>query len=219
MENFNFYQEFDMKDLKAVLATVMPKDDEAFVRDDNKALLEHAFGEMTTFLEKRSRKRKKEVESYKMALKSQHGWRTTNVYHDDDTFKDSDDDEKEFWELPDLKPEEKQARFHKAEVEVKFQLTNKKFLANNQFFDKKPYRSARGRGGGTSFGGRSDGNLRFDGGYQSGHRRGANGRGGSGGRGGGWVPIKDRQCRLCEEFGHIAPQCTKGGSVPQPRGK
>ena len=203
MKIYNLYQEFDMKDLKAVLATVMPKDDEAFVRDDNKALLEHAFGEMTTFLEKRSRKRKKEVESYKMASKSQHGWRTTNVYHDDDTFKDSDDEEKEFWELPDLKPEDR------------------KFLANNnQFFDKKPYRSARGRGGGTSFGGRSDGNLRFDGGYQSGHRRGANGRGGGGGgRGGGWVPIKDRQCRLCEEFGHIAPQCTKGGSVPQPRSK
>ena len=46
-------EEFDLKDLKAILAAVIPKENEAFVRDDNAALLEQAFGEMT--LIKRSR--------------------------------------------------------------------------------------------------------------------------------------------------------------------
>ena len=84
----------------------MPKEDEDFVRMDNKALLEHAFGEVTVFLEKRSR-RKKEEECYLIANKSQFGWKTTKTYFDETFKNDSDDDDKDFWEMPDLKPDEK----------------------------------------------------------------------------------------------------------------
>ena len=83
------------------------------------------------FLEKRSRRRKKEC--YLIANKSQFGWKTTKTYFDETFKNDSDDDDKDFWEMPDLKPDEKQSKFHKAEVEVKFQHNNQKLFVGNHF--------------------------------------------------------------------------------------
>ena len=182
----------------------MPKDEEPLVREDNKALVEHAFGEVLGFLEKRGRKRKKEAELYRIANKSEYGWKTSEAYDGDDTFKDSSDEDSEFWLKPDLKADKKQEKMHKAESAVKFQNQIKATLAKASgsgnsrggFRGKSSYRG--GKSGGYP---RSDGNFRSDGGWQNNNSSGK-----------GFVPFKDRTCHKCHEVGHIAPQCPKGGS-------
>ena len=126
-------EKFDMNDLLQVINFVLPDDKEkkSFITADNVAIAETSLYATREFLLMRQRKRKAEEESYRIAKEASFGWRTEKLYRKTPVFED-DDSEEPWWKKPELSKEKKAEQMRAAEREVKFQLSNKKFIQQQQ---------------------------------------------------------------------------------------
>lgn len=124
-------EKFDLKEMYNALSLITPADNSApVVTAANCALVENTIGAMVSFVQKRIRKRKFEEESYRIASESVYGWKTEKVFRKDAMFDEDDDldDSINWWEKPELSVEKKKEKVRLAERDVKFGLTNKRFL-------------------------------------------------------------------------------------------
>ena len=124
-----------------------------FITDVNKAQVENAIFSAMDFVKMRVRKRKAEEESYKIAKEAAFSWKTATKYMKNGVFDDEDDldDDIPWWEKPEPTKEKKMEKMRAAERDVKFEIANKKKLAQQPFRNR--FRSdQQGLGGGVSGG-------------------------------------------------------------------
>ena len=126
-------EKFDLSELLNVINIILPdsNEDNSFITADNVALAETSLRASKEFLLMRQRKRKVEEESYRIAKEASFGWRTEKMFRRTPVFED-DDSEEPWWKKPELSKEKKAEQLRAAEREVKFQLSNKKFVHQNR---------------------------------------------------------------------------------------
>ena len=173
-------EKFDLQDLFKALKEISPAaEGQPFITAQNFKIVESTLAETVLHVEKRMRKNKREEESYRIANKSQFGWKTEKMFREDDTFKD-DEDDTNWWTKPDLSAEKKLEKFKSSEREVKFQQNLRKSFSSGG-------KSAEPLYGGASSS-RSVSLLS---------------------RAKPYTQSQDRSCHHCGALGHIKPNCFK----------
>ena len=163
----------------SALSLITPDDGtEPIVTAANCRLVESSLQSCVSYLEMRSRKRKAEEESYRIARESVYGWRTEQIYRKDAVFTGEDDFDidTQWWQKPELSREKKKEKIKQADREAKFQLSNR----GQQKF-------------GSSF--QSDS-------FESGHQTSQSWQPHPYGYG-----YESRRCDRCHTVGHIARDC------------
>ena len=189
-------EKFDMKEMTTILHGILPDVDSSFITDANSKQVEAALFVFRDFLTMRSRKRKAEEEDYRIASKATFSWRTTKAYHDNPVFEEDDDTDGMWWQKPELSKEKKLEKLRAAERDVKFDLSNKKFLLQNKaktLSNTRPFQ-------------RQDPSYRSDRSYGSYQRPSQTPYG----------RPDSRRCHWCQGIGHIARNCPmKSQQYPQ----
>ena len=124
-------EKFALNELLKVLEGILPDDNGGFIHAGNLAIAESSLLCAKEFVSMRLRKRKAEEESYRIAKEASFGWRTEKLYRKTPVFQD-DDSEEPWWKKPELSKEKKAEQLRAAERDVKFHLSNKKFLQQNK---------------------------------------------------------------------------------------
>ena len=97
----------------SALSLITPDDGtEPIVTAANCRLVESSLQSCVSYLEMRSRKRKAEEESYRIARESVYGWRTEEIYRKDAVFTGEDDFDidTQWWQKPELSREKKKEK-------------------------------------------------------------------------------------------------------------
>ena len=117
---------FDLKVLYDAMSLITPANNAApVVTGINVQEVEKTLGSVVSFLQKRTRLRKVEEESYRIAREATFGWRTEKLFRRDDVFRSEDYDcDLQPWEQPELSDDKKWDRMRSSDREVKFQIAN-----------------------------------------------------------------------------------------------
>ena len=125
-------EKFDLKEMTIILSGVLPDGNDSFISEANSKQVEAALFVFRDYLTMRGRKRKAEEEAYRIASKAVFSWKTAKAFHENPVFEDDDDSDKMWWQKPELSKEKKMERMRAAERDVKFDISNRKFLLQNK---------------------------------------------------------------------------------------
>ena len=184
-------EKFDLKEITTILNGVMPDVDSFSISPSNSEQVKDALAAFKDFLVMRNRKRRAEDEDYRIANKATFSWKTTKAFHENPIFEDDDDPNVMWWEKPELSREKKVERLRAAERDVKFELSNRKFLLQNKAKALPYSRTFQNQ----------------DRGYGSFQRRPPYPQGRS----------DSRRCHWCQAVGHIVRNCPIKSQQQQPR--
>ena len=131
---------FDLKEMYDALNAITPANSTTpVVNATNANLVEKTFASLVTILQKRTRFRKYELESYSVARESSFGWSAEKLYKRDSVFLEEDyDSDKLWWQKPELSTEKKWERMRSADREAKFAAAN-----SRKFDDARPPQQTR----------------------------------------------------------------------------
>ena len=125
-------EKFDLKDLTTILCGVLPDGNVSFISEANSKQVESVLFTLRDLLAMRCRKRKAEEDTYRIASKAVFSWKTAKAFQENPVFEDDDDSDKMWWEKPELSIEKKMERMKTAERDVKFELSNRRFLLQSK---------------------------------------------------------------------------------------